>query len=120
MSESEPPSQPDEILLDLLIKQVTEGLSPAEQRELDVLDSPVASAYASDLERAAAAIALAGSAGPESLPPLLRARLGEQAQGFLPPAAWALRAPRAPRAVRAQAVMPPRRGVSGPRTRRLG
>ena len=82
MSESEPPSQPDEILLDLLIKQVTEGLSPAEQRELDVLDSPVASAYASDLERAAAAIALAGSAGPESLPPLLRARLGEQAQGF--------------------------------------
>ena len=32
MSESDPPSQPDEILLDLLIKQVTEGLSPAEQR----------------------------------------------------------------------------------------
>ena len=82
MSESEPPSQPDEILLDLLIKQVTEGLSPAEQRELDVLDSPVASAYASDLERAAAAIALAGSTGPEPLPPLLRARLEQQAQAF--------------------------------------
>ena len=82
MSESDPPSQPDEILVDLLIKQVTEGLSPAEQRALDVLDSPVASAYASDFERAAAAIALAGSAGTESLPPLLRARLEEQAQAF--------------------------------------
>jgi hypothetical protein len=82
MSESDPPSRPDEILMDLLIKQVTEGLSPAEQRALDVLDSPVASAYASDFERAAAAIALAGSAGAESLPPLLRARLEEQAQAF--------------------------------------
>ncbi len=33
-----------------------------------------------DFERAAAAIALAGSAGAESLPPVLRARLEEQAQ----------------------------------------
>jgi hypothetical protein len=82
MSESAPPSQPDEILIDLLIKQVTEGLSPAEQRELDVLDSPVASAYAADFERAAAAIALAGGAGAESLPPRLHARLEEQAQAF--------------------------------------
>jgi hypothetical protein len=82
MSEIDSQSQPDEILVDLLIKQVTEGLSPAEQRALDVLDSAVASAYASDFERAAAAIALAGSAGAESLPPLLRARLEEQAQAF--------------------------------------
>ncbi len=82
MSESDSQSQPDEILLDLLIKQVTEGLSPAEQRALDVLDSAVASAYASDFERAAAAITLAGSAGAESLPALLRARLEEQAQAF--------------------------------------
>ena len=85
MSESDPPSQPDEILMDLLIKQVTEGLSPAEQRALDVLDSPVASAHAGDFERAAAAIALAGSAGAESLPPLLRARLEEQAHAFFAP-----------------------------------
>ena len=41
--------------MDLLIKQVTEGLSPAEQRALDVLDSEVASVYARDFERAAAA-----------------------------------------------------------------
>ena len=40
MSESDPPSQPDEILMDLLIKQVTEGLSPAEQRELGRLGQP--------------------------------------------------------------------------------
>jgi hypothetical protein len=82
MSESDSQNQPDEILVDLLIKQVTEGLLPAEQRALDVLDSAVASAYASDFERAAAAIALAGSAGAESLPPLLRARLEQQAQAF--------------------------------------
>ncbi len=83
MSGRDPPSQPDEILMDLLVKQVTEGLSPAEQRELDVLDSPLSSAYVNDFERAAAAIALAGSAGAESLPPLLRARLERQAQAFL-------------------------------------
>ena len=57
-----PQDQPDEAMVDLLIKQVTEGLSPAEQRALDVLDSAVASAHLRDLERAAAAVALAGSA----------------------------------------------------------
>jgi hypothetical protein len=82
MAESGPQSQPDEILVDLLIKQVTEGLSPAEQRALDVLDTAVASAFSSDFERAAAAVALAGSAGAESLPSPLRARLEEQAQAF--------------------------------------
>jgi len=82
MSESGSQSQPDEILMDLLIKQVTEGLSPTEQRALDVLDSAVASAYANDFERAAAAIAVAGSAGAESLPLPLRTRLEEQAQAF--------------------------------------
>ena len=108
MSESDPPSQPDEILMDLLIKQVTEGLSPAEQRALDVLDSPVASAYAGDFERAAAAITLAGSAGAESLPPLLRARLEEQAQAFFASSGAARRA---------QAVAPPRHRVPDSRTR---
>ena len=38
MSETGPQAQPDEAMVDLLIKQVTEGLSPAEQRALDVLD----------------------------------------------------------------------------------
>jgi hypothetical protein len=62
MSDTRPQGQPDEAMVDLLIKQVTEGLSPAEQRALDVLDSETASAYARDLERAAAAVTLAGSA----------------------------------------------------------
>ena len=63
MSETGPQDQPDEAMVDLLIKQVTDGLSPAEQRALDVLDSAVVSAHLRDFERAAAAIALAGSAG---------------------------------------------------------
>ena len=61
MSESGPHNLPDDALVDLLVKQVTEGLSPAEQRELDVLDSAAASDYLRDFERAAAAISLAGT-----------------------------------------------------------
>jgi hypothetical protein len=45
MSETGPQDQPDDALVDLLIKQATEGLSPAEQRALDALDSPSASEY---------------------------------------------------------------------------
>jgi Anti-sigma-K factor rskA len=87
MSETGPRGQPDEAMVDLLIKQVTEGLSPAEQRALDVLDSEVASAYARDLERAAAAIAVAGSAAAEPPPAELRARIEEQARAFFASAA---------------------------------
>jgi Anti-sigma-K factor rskA len=78
MSEG-PQNQPDEAMVDLLIKQVTEGLSPDEQRALDVLDSAVASAHLRDLERAAAAVALAGSAPTQPLPPALAERLARQA-----------------------------------------
>ena len=45
MSDTRPQGQPDEAMVDLLVKQVTEGLSPAEQRALDVMDSELASAY---------------------------------------------------------------------------
>jgi len=83
MSDTRPQGQPDDATMDLLIKQVTEGLSPAEQRELDVLDSETASAYARDLERAAAALTLAGSApsggAKEPLPAGLAERLARQA-----------------------------------------
>jgi hypothetical protein len=78
MAESGPQNQPDEAMVDLLIKQVTEGLSPDEQRELDVLDSELASAYARDLERVAAAITLAGGRGTEPMPEALRARIESQ------------------------------------------
>ena len=80
MSDARPPSQPDEAMVDLLIKQVTEGLSAAEQRALDVLDTEVASTYSRDLERAAAAVTLAGSAASQPLPATLAQRLAQQAQ----------------------------------------
>jgi anti-sigma-K factor RskA len=83
MAETGPQKQPDEALLDLLIKQVTEGLSPEEQRELDVLDNEIASAYARDLERAAAAISVAGTAQPEPLPAALRSRIEAQLQAAI-------------------------------------
>jgi Anti-sigma-K factor rskA len=79
MSEPGPQNQPDDAMVDLLIKQVTEGLSPAEQRALDVLDSAVASAELRELERAAAAISLAGSTHAEPLPAALAQRLARQA-----------------------------------------
>jgi Anti-sigma-K factor rskA len=79
MSDTRPQGQPDEAMVDLLVKQVTEGLSPAEQRALDVMDSERASAYLRDLERAAAAVTLAGSTGAEPLPAALSARVAQQA-----------------------------------------
>jgi hypothetical protein len=79
MSDTRPQDPPDEAMVDLLIKQVTEGLSPAEQRALDVLDSEVASAYSRDLERAAAAVVLAGSSTPQPLPAALAERVAQQA-----------------------------------------
>ena len=79
MSDTRPQGQPDEAMVDLLIKQVTVGLSPAEQRELDVMDSELASAYLRDLERAAAAVTLAGGAAEQPLPAALSARIAQQA-----------------------------------------
>jgi Anti-sigma-K factor rskA len=79
MSDKRPQAQPDEAMVDLLIKQVTEGLSPAEQRALDVLDSEIASAYSQDLERAAAALTLAASQDGQPLPAALARRLAQQA-----------------------------------------
>ncbi len=70
--------QLDDAMVDLLVKQVTEGLSPAEQRALDVLDSALVSEHLREFERAAAAITLAAPV--QALPPPLRARLEEQAQ----------------------------------------
>jgi hypothetical protein len=79
MSDTRPQGQPDEAMVDLLIKQVTEGLSPDEQRALDVMDSELASAYLRELERAAAAVTLAGSGTEQPLPAALSARIAQQA-----------------------------------------
>src|SRR5271168_4306955 len=83
MAENGPRKEPDEAMLDLLVKQVTEGLSPEEQRELDVLDNEVASAYARDLEHAAAAISVAGTGEPEPMPQALRARIEAQLEAAM-------------------------------------
>lgn len=80
MPEMPPQGQPDEALVDLLIKQVTEGLSSAEQRELDVMDNATASAYLRDLERAAAAVTLAAGSDGAPLPAELAQRIAEQAK----------------------------------------
>jgi len=109
MSERGPQDQPDEAMMDLLIKQVTDGLSPAEQRALDVLDSAVVSAHLRDFERAAAAIALAGSANAPPLPPELAQRVARQAQQHFAGAAGAddpidIAAARSAAAIRAPAA----------------
>jgi hypothetical protein len=83
MAESGAQKQPDEAMLDLLIKQVTEGLSPEEQRELDVLDNEVASAYARDVEHAAAAISVAGTGQPEPMPEALRLAIEARLQAAM-------------------------------------
>lgn len=84
MSDTGPQNQPDEALVDLLIKQITEGLSPAEQRTLDALDSALTGTLMRELERAAAAITLAGTAPhTQALPPALQARIDQQAQSVL-------------------------------------
>jgi hypothetical protein len=108
-----PPNQPDEALVDLLVKQVTEGLSPAEQRELDVMDGAVASAMLRDLERAAAAISLAASAHPAPLPEALKLRLEQQAgAAFASPFGRAGAAPIQPRDA-APRARPARSGTAG-------
>jgi hypothetical protein len=86
MSDMRSQEEPDDALVDLLVKQVSEGLSPAEQRALDVLDSGVASRYRRDLEHAAAAVTLAGIGAPSDLPASLRTKLEHQASLYMPPA----------------------------------
>ena len=122
MSERGPQDQPDEAMVDLLIKQVTDGLSPAEQRALDVLDSAVVSAHLRDFERAAAAIALAGSANAPPLPPDLAQRVARQAEQHFGAVAGAdkpieLAAARSAAAARAPAAAPRSKLMVGSRRR---
>jgi Anti-sigma-K factor rskA len=79
MEGTRPQAELDEAMVDLLVKQVTEGLSPGEQRALDVLDSEVASANLREFERAAAALTLAGNAAAVSLPAVLAQKLQQRA-----------------------------------------
>jgi Anti-sigma-K factor rskA len=106
MSEPGPQGQPDEALVDLLIKQVTEGLSPAEQRALDALDSPDLTKHLQGFERAAAAISLAGATPLQALPPALLAKLEQQASSYV--TVRPIAAARAP-----AVVAPPKSRVGG-------
>ena len=87
MSETQLHNQPDEAMVDLLVKQVTEGLSPAEQRALDAMDGAVATVYLRDFERAAAAVTLAAGAGAAPMPASMRERLTKQAEAHFAAAA---------------------------------
>jgi len=78
-------NQPDEALLDLLVKQATEGLSPAEQRMLEALDGEAASLARRDIERAAAAVTLAAKTDGQALPPALAQKLVQQAEAHFMP-----------------------------------
>jgi len=84
MSESDLHGHPDDALVDLLVKRVIEGLSPAEQRELDLMDSARVSDPLHGLELAAAAATLAGITL-EKPPTALLALLERHAEEFFAP-----------------------------------
>jgi hypothetical protein len=81
MSEPGTQDQPDEATVDLLVKQVVEGLSPAEQRALDSWGNP-ARLSQENFERAAAALTLAAPIDAQ-LPAGLRARLEQRAAEYV-------------------------------------
>jgi Anti-sigma-K factor rskA len=84
MSDADSRNPPEDALLDLLIKQITEGLSAEEQRALEGMDGATMSAYAKDLEHAVAAIDVAASASDQELPPFaLRSRIEQDALAFI-------------------------------------
>jgi hypothetical protein len=66
-------------LLDLLVKQATEGVTTVEQAELDRLLAQQGNSDPQLIERIVAAVTLAGELPDEPLPPALRARVEAQA-----------------------------------------
>jgi hypothetical protein len=69
----------NERLVDLLVKQTSEGITPAEHSELERLLGQHPDADPQLIERVAAAVALAGKLESEPLPASLRARIEAQA-----------------------------------------
>jgi hypothetical protein len=82
MSESGSQNHPDDAMVDLLVKQVIEGLSPAEQRELEAFDALRAGEALLELEQAAAAVSLAGITLEEP-PAALRALLERRGEELI-------------------------------------
>lgn len=79
MTDTRPQDQPDDATIDLIIKQVTEGLSPEEQRALEAMDTAATSAYLRDMERATAAVTLAAHIGEPGMPGDLAQKIAQQA-----------------------------------------
>jgi len=87
MSDTDPQNPSDE-WLDLLVRELTDELTPAERSTLaSAGSSELAARYRRELEQAAGAIALGlAETGPQQpLPPALRGRLEAQAAAFLAP-----------------------------------
>lgn len=83
MSDTDPQIPSDEFL-DLLVRELTDELTPAERSALASAGSPELVAQTRrDLDRAAGAIALAvAESAPQALPPALQRRLEDQAAAF--------------------------------------
>lgn len=98
MNEPLLPDSPEEAVLDLLIKQATEGLTPDEQRELDVLDAATTARELQAIERAVAAATIAGLRPLDVPPPDVLARLQRlaEAQQLRPSASVHVLPPRPP------------------------
>jgi hypothetical protein len=74
---------PPEAVLDLLIKELNEGLTPEEQRILAAAAPQATDEYRRGLEKTAAAVSLAAtSVDSEPLPAALRERLAREAQVY--------------------------------------
>ena len=76
----------NERLVDLLVKQTSEGITAAEHSELERLLEQHPDADPQLIERVAAAVVLAGNLASEALPASLRARIEAQAAQELPAA----------------------------------
>jgi hypothetical protein len=75
--------QPPDEVLDLLVKELTEGLTPEERLVLVAGAQQANEAYRRGLEHTAAALSVAAaSVDPEPLPAPLRERLEREAQGY--------------------------------------
>ena len=80
--------------IDLIVREVVEGLPPAERQRLEAMDAASVAHERDEFERAAAALLVAASASAEPLPELLRARIAAAAAVSFPAGGAGVRARR--------------------------
>lgn len=83
MSSAGPSKPSGEQIVDLLIKQSTEGLTSAEQSLLDAADLPLVDVKRQELDSIAAALSLELLKTPEAPPTALVAKIGWQAHDYM-------------------------------------